>query len=285
MSVTVSPVARRRELGSLLRSLRTRTGLTTEEVAERLGVSRSKISRLENGRRGASSADIARLCELYQVDDEYRSRLAELAVEGKQRAWWQRLNLTYGDYVGLEAEAESISDYALALVPGLLQTPDYARAIVRAGGPALPASIVEERVQARVIRQRLLAAAAGPRFVAVLDESVLHRVVGSPSVMVAQLRQILEMSRLPNVTIRIVPYDAGTVVSGVNKFIILRFALADIPDIVLIEDLTDHQYVDGADDVAVYNTTFQRLLSLSADPVASRAMVLAKVTAYELRIR
>jgi transcriptional regulator with XRE-family HTH domain len=269
----------------MLRSLRTRTGLTTEEVAERLGVSRSKISRLENGRRGASSADIARLCELYQVDDEYRPRLAELAAEGKQRAWWHRLDLTYGDYVGLEAEAKSISDYALALVPGLLQTPDYARAIVRAGGPALPASIVEERVQARVIRQRLLAAAAGPRFVAVLDESVLHRVVGSPSVMVAQLRQILEMSRLPNVTVRIVPYDAGTVVSGVNKFIILRFALADIPDIVLIEDLTDHQYVDGADDVAVYNATFQRLLSLSADPVASRAMVLAKVTAYELRIR
>src|ERR1700752_1159623 len=96
-----SPPELSSELGSMLRSLRADTGFTTEEVAERLGVSRSKISRLENGRRGASNADIARLCELYQVDEEYRLRLTELAAEGKQRAWWQRLNLTYGDYVGL----------------------------------------------------------------------------------------------------------------------------------------------------------------------------------------
>jgi len=269
----------------MLRSLRADTGLTTEEVAERLGVSRSKISRLENGRRGAGKADIARLCELYQVDNEYRLRLTELAAEGKQRAWWQRLNLTYGDYVGLEAEAESISDYGLALVPGLLQTSDYARALVRAGGPALPPKIVEERVQARITRQHLLSSATAPTFVAVLDESVLHRVVGSPSVMLAQLRQLLEISRLPNVTIRIVPFEAGVVLSGVNKFIILRFALTDIPDIVLVEDLTDHRYLEEDDEVEAYNTTFRRLEGLSADPGASRAMILAKATAYEVRIR
>ncbi|HEY6497228.1 MAG TPA: helix-turn-helix transcriptional regulator [Trebonia sp.] len=269
----------------MLRSLRTGTGLTTDEVAERLGVSRSKVSRLENGRRGASKADIARLCELYQVDDEYRLRLTELAAGGKERAWWQRLNLTYGDYVGLEAEAESISDYGLALVPGLLQTPDYARALVRAGGPTLPLSTVEERVQARITRQRLLSAAGAPAFVAVLDESVLHRVVGSPSVMLAQLTQLLEMSQLPNVTIRVVPFDAGVVLSGVNKFIILRFALNDIPGIVLVEDLTDHRYLEEGADVEAYNATFHRLLGMSADPAASRAMILAKSTAYELRTR
>jgi transcriptional regulator with XRE-family HTH domain len=280
-----SPTARRRELGSMLRSLRSDTGFTTEEVAERLGVSRSKISRLENGRRGASKADIARLCELYQVNEEYRLRLTELAAEGKQRAWWQRLNLTYGDYVGLEAEAKSISDYGLALVPGLLQTPDYARALVRAGGPTLPPRIIDERVQARITRQRLLSSAAAPTFVAVLDESVLHRVVGSPRVMLAQLRQLLEISRLPNVTIRIVPFEAGVVLSGVNKFIILRFALTDIPEIVFVEDLTDHRYLEEDDEVEAYNATFQRLTGLSADPDASRAMILAKATAYELRVR
>lgn len=269
----------------MLRSLRTGTGLTTEEVAERLGVSRSKISRLENGRRGASRADIALLCELYQVDDEYRLRLTELAAEGKQRAWWHRLNLTYGDYVGLEAEAESISDYALALVPGVLQTPDYARALVRAGGPALPPRIVEERVQARITRQRLLSSTAAPTFVAVLDESVLHRVVGSPSIMLGQLRQLLEISRLPNVTIRVVPFEVGVVLSGVNKFIILRFALPGIPDIVFLEDLADDRYLDEEDEVEAYNATFRRLVGLSADPGASTAMILAKATAYELRIR
>jgi transcriptional regulator with XRE-family HTH domain len=269
----------------MLRSLRMGIGLTAEDVADRLGFSRSKISRLENGRRGASRADIARLCELYQVDEEHRLRLTELAAEGKQRAWWQRLSLTYGDYVGLEAEADSISDYGLALVPGLLQTPDYARALVRDGGPTLAPRIIEERVQARITRQRLLSSDAAPNFEAVLDESVLHRVVGSPSIMLAQLRQLLEMSQLPNVAIRIVPYDAGVVISGVNKFVILRFALTDIPDVVLIEDLTDHRYLEEPDEVEVYNATFRRLVSLSADPAVSRAMILAKVTAYELRTR
>lgn len=269
----------------MLRSLRADTGLTTEEVAEWLGVSRSKVSRLENGRRGASKADIARLCELYQVDDVRRLRLTELAAGGKERAWWQRLNLTYGDYVGLEAEAESISDYGLALVPGLLQTPDYARALVRGGGLALSPEIVEERVQARITRQRLLSSPAAPTFEAVLDESVLHRVVGSPSVMQAQLTQLLEISKLPNVTIRVVPFDAGLVLSGVNKFIILRFALTDIPDIVFVEDLTVDRYLEEGGEVETYNATFQRLMDMSADPEASRAMILAKTTAYELRTR
>jgi transcriptional regulator with XRE-family HTH domain len=285
MPATESPTARRRELGSMLRSLRADTGLTTEEVAERLGFSRSKVSRLENGRRGVSRADIALLCEFYQVNEERRGRLTELAVEGKQRGWWQRLNLTYGDYVGLEAEAKSISDYGLALVPGLLQTPDYARALVGAGGPALSAKTVEERVHARIIRQRLLSSPEAPHFEAVLDESVLHRVVGSPSIMLAQLRQLLEMTRLPNIAIRVIPYDTGTVLAGVNKFIILRFALADIPDIVLIEDLTGHRYLEEPDDIEAYNTTFHRLVHLSADPAASVAMILSKVTAYELRTR
>jgi transcriptional regulator with XRE-family HTH domain len=285
MAATGSPTARRRELGSLLRSLRADAGLTTGEVAERLGVSRSKVSRLENGRRGASKADIARLCELYQVDDGYRLRLTELAAEGKERAWWQRLDLTYGDYVGLEAEAESISDYGLALVPGLLQTPDYARALVGAGNPALPSRIVGERVQARVTRQRLLRSAAAPEFVAVLDESVLHRVVGSPGVMLAQMRKLLEISQLPNVTIRVVPFEAGVVHSPVNKFIILRFALADIPDIVFVEDLAVDRYLEERDEVEAYRATFQGLLGMSADPDVSRAMILAKSTAYELRTR
>jgi transcriptional regulator with XRE-family HTH domain len=266
----------------MLRSLRASTGLTTEQVAERIGVSRSKISRLENGRRGASKDDITRLCDLYQVDEEGRSRLAELATEGKQRTSWP-LSQQYFDYFGLEAEAESISDYGLAIVPGLLQTSDYARAIVSVGGLALAPTIIEERVQARIARQRLLFSREGPRFEAVLDESVLHRVVGDPAVMVAQLRQLLEMSQLPNVTIRVVPYEAGVVPAGVNKFIILRFALPDIADIVFIEELTGHRYLEEPSEIETYSATFRTLLGLSADPAASMAMILARLTAYEAR--
>jgi transcriptional regulator with XRE-family HTH domain len=284
MPATGSPTARRRELGFMLRSLRVARDLTEEQVAERLGVSRSKVSRLETGKRGASEADIARLCELYQLDEELRSRLAELAVEGRERTWWSR-SLPYADYVGLEAEAESISDYGLAVVPGLLQIPDYARALVQAGDPSLRPKIVEERVQTRMARQDRLLSGAIPRFAAVLDESVLHRVVGSPAVMLAQLRRLLEMAQWPNVSIRVVPYDAGVVPAGVNKFIILRSARPDIADMVLIEDLTAHRYLEAPNDVQTYSTIFQTLTDLSADPAASRAMILAKHTAYESRTR
>jgi hypothetical protein len=145
-------------------------------------------------------------------------------------------------------------------------------------------AIVEERVKARIARQRLLFSGTAPRFEAVLDESVLHRVVGSPTVMLGQLRRLLEMSRLPNVTIRVVPYDAGVVPAGVNKFIILRFALPDIADIVLIEDLIGHRYLEDASDIETYNATFRVLCGLSADPTASVAMILARLTAYEARV-
>lgn len=281
-------MARRRELGSLLRSLRLGTGLTAEQVAERIGVSRSKVSRLENGRRGARQDDIAQLCDLYRATDEQRARLGELAARGKERVWWQSLNLPYADYeyIGLEAEAESISDYGLALVPGLLQTPDYARALVQANAPVLPPRVVEERVQARMARQRLIASNEGPAFVAVLDESVLHRVVGSPLVMLGQLKQLIEMTQLQNVTIQVVPYDAGVVPAGVSKFVILRSSTADIADVVLIEELTgQHRYIKDPGNVEPYNRTFQTLLDLAADPAASTAMILAKLTVYELRTR
>jgi transcriptional regulator with XRE-family HTH domain len=280
MPATGNPTARRRELGFMLRSLRAGSGLTSQQVADQLGVSRWKVSRLENGQRGASAADIARLCDLYQVDEEYRSRLIELAAEGKERGWWPH-SLPDAAYVGLEEEAESISDYGLAVVPGLLQVPDYARALVRAGGPTLLPKVIEERVQTRMTRQDRLLSGSIRNFAAVLDESVLHRVVESPAVMAAQLKRLLEMSQLPNVTIRIVPFDAGVVPAGVNKFIIMRFAEAGAPDMVFIEDLTGRRYLETPNDVETYSTIFQTLTELSANPNISAAMILTKLTAYE----
>jgi hypothetical protein len=135
-------------------------------------------------------------------------------------------------------------------------------------------------------RQRLLSFDQGPSLFAVLDESVLHRVVGNPAVMLGQLKRLAEMAGWPNVTIRVVPYDAGVVPAGVNKFVILRSSLPDIGDIVLIEELTGyHHLIEDPGAVATYNATFRTLASLSADPEASMAMILAKVTVYELRTR
>jgi transcriptional regulator with XRE-family HTH domain len=280
-----SPTARRHELGAALRSLRNSAGLTSEQVAERLGCSPSKISRLENGQRGADHVDILLLCELYRVNGDDRWRLANLAAEGKRRTARPKFSLEHSDYIGLEADAASISDYGLALVPGLLQTPEYARAIVRAGVPTRDSRIIEERVRMRMGRQQLLSSGESPGFEAVLDESVLHRIVANPSVMLAQLQRLLEMSNLRNVTIRVVPYDAGNVPAGVNKFVIMRFTLSSIADVVLIEDLTSHRYLRRPQEVETYSATFRTLANLSASPAASQMMIAAKIKAYESMIR
>jgi transcriptional regulator with XRE-family HTH domain len=266
-------MVRRRELGTILRTLRTQKGWTAEQVAERLLVSPSKISRLEKGQRGASARDIRDLCDLYEVNDEQRQHLTELASEGKKPAWPTGADLPYSRYVRLEAEAASISDYGLGIVPGLLQTAEYAREVVQAAVPRWSPKIVRERVEGRLARQPLLFSDHPPRFEAVMDESVLHRVVGSPAIMHAQLRQLLEMSKRPNITLQVVPYTAGVLPSGNNKFIILRFARPAVPDVVFIEGLTRDYYVEDPDEVEAYNTTFRTLVDMAASPEATREMI------------
>jgi len=272
-----SPTVRRRELGTLLKKLRTAKGFTAEQVAERLLISTSKVSRLETGQRGASDRDINDLSDLYEVDDEQRQHLLELASEGKHRAWWQPLALPYSTYVGLETEANSIRDFGLGIVPGLLQTADYARAIVRAAVPKWGPEVVEQRVQGRLVRQQLLRSENAPRFEAVVDESVLHRVVDSPAVMRAQLEHLLELSELPNVTLRVIPYESGALPAGNNKFIILGFAQPAVSDIVFIEGLTGDLYLEDPRDVETYNVTFQTLVQLAASPDETREIIAATI--------
>jgi transcriptional regulator with XRE-family HTH domain len=280
VQTTSSPIVRRRELGALLKALRTEKGWTAEQVAERLLVSPSKISRLENGHRGASARDIRDLCNLYGVDDDERQRLLELARQGKQRAWWQPLGLPYSTYVGLEDAATSISDYGLGFIPGLLQTADYAHAIVQAAVPRWVPEVVEQRVEARMTRQQLLVRENAPYFEAVVDESVLHRVVGSPAIMRAQLEQLLKLSELPNVTLRVIRYQAGTLPAGNNKFIILSFALPTVSDVVFVEGLTGDLYLDDPRDVEIYNATFRTLLQLSDDADVTREIISSIIPTY-----
>jgi len=264
----------------LLRSLRTEKGWTVDHVADQLHVSSSKVSRLENGLRGVSPADISNLCDLYRVDGEQRQRLTELARASKQRARWQPLGLPYSTYVGLEAEAISISDYGLGVLPGLLQTPHYARAVLRALVPKWVPEVVEQRVAGRMARQQLLFSEHPPRFEAVVDESVVHRVVGSPDIMRAQLQRLLELADLPSVTLRVIPYDSGALPSGNNKFIILRFAQPIVSDVVFIEGLTGDLYLDDPSEVEVYNTTFRTLVHLAANPDETREIISAMITSY-----
>jgi transcriptional regulator with XRE-family HTH domain len=280
-----NPTVRRRELGVLLRALRNDHDWTVDYVAEKLECSPSKVSRMETGHRGASARDIRELCDLYDVDDEQRQHLMTLASEGKQRAWWSPLGLPYSTYVGLEAEADSISDFGLGTLPGLLQTPDYARAVVRAVAPQLPPDVVEQRVNGRIARQQALTSDDPPRFEAVIDESVLRRVVGGPAVMAEQLSRLLEVSGYPNVSLRVIPYEAGALPAVNNKFILLRFDTPAIPDVVFVEGLTGDLYLDDPEDVEEYSMTFSSLLELAASDSETREIIGREFTAYRARSR
>jgi transcriptional regulator with XRE-family HTH domain len=272
-----SPTASRLELGTLLRNLRGDRGWTVQQVAEQLDFSPSKVSRLETGHRGASARDIRDLCDLYEVDAGMRQRLTELAAEGKQRTWMQPLKLPYSRYTDLESSAISIQDYALTLVPGLLQTPDYAREVVQAAVPNWPPDVVAQRVEGRLIRQQLLQTENAPRFEAVLDETVLRRVVGGAAVMRAQMERLLEASYLPAVDLRVISLDAGPLPAANNKFIILRFATPEVPTTVFVETLTTYDYLDDAHDVMLYSQAFRTAMQMATTAGATRDLIEAMI--------
>jgi transcriptional regulator with XRE-family HTH domain len=279
-----SPTVRRRELGARLRALRTDRGWTVEQLAERLQFSPSKVSRLENGRRGVSATDIRDLCDLYNVQGDERQQLIDLAAEGKQRAWWQSHNLPYSHYVGLENAAASIRDYGLGLIPGLLQTSDYGRAALSAFFPQLDAEVIEQRLAGRIERQRLLAQDNGPEFEALLDEAVLHRVGGSHAIMRAQLQHLLDAGEMPRVTIRVLPWEAGILPVSQTKFIILSFREPSVPGVVFIEGtdgLTGNLYLGPGEGLAEYEEVFTAMWSMSATPERSRQMIVAIASSLE----
>jgi transcriptional regulator with XRE-family HTH domain len=276
----------RLELGALLRGLRTGRGWTVQQVAGLLEVSPSKISRLETGQRGASARDVRDLADLYEVDAELRQRLAELAAEGKrQRASWQPLDLPYRRYTDLERNAVSIQDYALGTIPGLLQTADYAREVVRAAAREWTPYEMEQRVEGRLARQQLLSGEDAPRYEVVIDEAVLHRVVGSPAIMHAQMRRLRDASHLPAVDVRVIRFGAGPLPALTNKFIILRFAMPGVEDTVFMEGLTGDLYLDKPQDVEVYQQAFATLSQMALSVDETRDLFEAMIHYYEVQVR
>jgi len=258
-----SPTVRRRELGALLRTLRTEAGMTVEQVAERLLVSSSKISRLETGRRGANARDIRDLCDIYGVTDPARRQhLMDLAHEGRDQAWWQPFDLPYETYVGLEAAAVLISDYEPGVFPALLQTSEYARAIHEGALPRLSQEVMDQRIEARRLRQEVLAREEPPRLAAVIDEAVLYRAVGNPEVMHAQLEKVIEACALPNVDVRILPESAGAHPALNSTFVILDFT-PPVPGMVYVDGLVGQIYLERPQDFERYKKVFERLSELS----------------------
>ncbi len=261
-----SPTVRRRELGALLRALRLKKGLTVEQAAEQLLFSMSKLSRMETGHGVPTLRDIRDLCHLYGVTDEAeRDRLVNLAVEGKRQAWWQSYDLGYATYVGLEAEAIAISAFQSSVVHGLLQTADYARALHESAMPRFGPDRIEMQIEAMLTRQRILTAEDPPRLAVVLDEAVLHRMIGGRRVMAAQLAKLLDMSALPNVDVLVLPFDRGAHPALESNFAILELP-DQAPDVVFVEGLVGSSYLDRTDDLKRYREVFLKLQSIALDP-------------------
>jgi transcriptional regulator with XRE-family HTH domain len=275
-----SPTIRRRELGALLRGLRNENGLTVEQVAERLMCSPSKVSRMETGRGIATPRDIRDLCEIYDVTDEAeRDRMMRLAHEGKQQGWWHSHDLDFGTYVGLEESAVATRYYHSTIIPGLLQTAEYARAVHEAVVPELAPERIDELVEVRMTRQRHLIRDNPPRFTAILDEAALHRVVGGPRVMSGQLDKLLEMCARPNITIQVLPYDLGAHPAMESNFVILELPVP-ASDVVFVEGLIGSVYLDREYDLDRYHSVFERLQAIALNPKETADLLASLCRAY-----
>ncbi|PJE97672.1 transcriptional regulator [Streptomyces carminius] len=270
MASNVNPTVRRRRLGQELRRLRELKGMTAEEVAERLLVSQSKISRLENGRRSISQRDVRDLCGVYEVEDRrIVESLMQMAKESRQQGWWHAFgDIPYSVYIGLETDAASLRVYEPQVVPGLLQTRAYAEAVVAGALPEASAADVEKRVKVRIRRQERIHDTRNPlRLWAVIDEAALRRRVGGRQIMREQLEQLIDFSQLPHVTVQVMPFEMGAH-PGVNgQYAILEFPDAADSTVVYLEGVTSDLYLEKAGDVHSYSVMYEHLRAqaLSAD--------------------
>jgi uncharacterized protein DUF5753/helix-turn-helix protein len=275
------PTVRRMLVGAQLRRLRTEAGITRGQAGEAIRASEWKIHRLENGQVGFKERDVVDLLGLYGLTDP--AEIAEFVIvarEANAPGWWQQ----YGDllpqwfraYVDLESAATLIRTYEGQLVPGLLQTEDYMRAVIGGAHLAESSEEAERRVALRVTRQRLLERPGGPRLWAVVDEAALRRPVGGPEVMRGQLERLIDAAKLPNVTLQILPFAAGAHPAMVSAFSILRFADQELPDIVYLEHLTNAAYLDKRDEVERYLDVMESLC-VASEPPAKTVELLGKL--------
>jgi len=269
------PTVLRMLLGNQLRRLRETAGITPDRAGYEIRASRSKISRMEHGRVSFKERDVADLLTLYNVTDEAeRGHMLTLAQHANSQGWWARYDDVMPDwfetYVGLEQATSLIRSYELQFVPGLFQTEEYARAVTVLGHRAASAAEIERRVSFRLNRQQILTRLdSPPRIWAVIDESALRRPLGGRDVMRDQLRHLIELTELPHVTLQVMPFDRGGHSAAGGSFAILRFAEADLPDIVYIEQLTSALYLDRPEEIDHYREVMNSLSAEAETPADS----------------
>lgn len=277
------PTVLRMMLGAQLRRLRESCGVTREGAGWEIRASESKISRMELGRVGFKERDVADLLTLYGITDpQERDALLHLARDANSPGWWHR----YGDvlpswfqaYLGLEAAAALIRTYELQFVPGLLQTEEYARAVVLLGHSRAASAEIDRRVTLRMRRQQVLHGEDPPQLWAVVDEAALRRPIGGAAVMRQQVSALIEATGLPNVRLQVVPFAAGGHAAAGGAFSILRFDDKELPDVVYIEQLTSALYLDKREDLDYYALAMERLC-VEAEPPERTPELLGRILA------
>lgn len=263
-------------LGLRLRRLREAAGISREAAGDAIRGSAPKISRLELGRVGFKERDVLDLLRLYGVEDPAEhAQFLELARRANTPGWWHQfadlLPSWFGTYVGLEQAASVIRTYECQFVPGLLQTADYAREVVRLAHQ--DRAEVERRVELRLQRQRILDDGTGPMLWAVVDEAVLRRPLATPQLCHAQLTRLIERAEQPNVTLQVAGFGAGGLPAAGGAFTILRFAETDLPDVVYLEQLTSAVYLDRRSDVEQYASVMDRLSAVVSPPHRTRGIL------------
>jgi transcriptional regulator with XRE-family HTH domain len=267
-----SPTVRQRRLARTLRDLREKAGLTIEQVGEKLEVSPSTISRMETANVGVRPLDLIVLLDLYQVTGKHRDELLQIARERRRQPWWVKFkDLPKLDFAALEAEASSILQYSALVVPGLMQTKEYAIDVLKAFQLDQGPDGIEGHLNLRMERQARFFENQ-PQYWLVLDEAVLHRMVGGPKLMCAQLQHLIDVSSQPNVVLQVLPYSAGAHPGMDGEFTILQYREAADPDSVYIENSAGDIYLDATnnpDETKRYQTIFEHLRAAALNRVES----------------
>ncbi|WP_030147409.1 helix-turn-helix domain-containing protein [Streptomyces sp. NRRL S-455] len=280
------PAVRRRKLGAELRTLRTSVGLTSGEAARLVGWHQSKVSRIETGTSGAKPADVRLLLDAYGVaDSQLRELLLVLAGSddgGGRHHWWHAyrgvLPPTYRDFISLESQASAMRTLETTVVPGLLQTPEYARAVTKAAVEGLSEDRLDTLVEVRLARQDVLCADPPLELSAVLDEAVLRREVGGPGVMARQLERLVEAARLPQVRLQVLPFVAGAHIGVTGPFVIFSFARTSDLDVVVLDHLTSSLHLERKEDLRVYTEAFNALQIHALSPEDSLDFIAGTAT-------
>ncbi|WGD42721.1 helix-turn-helix domain-containing protein [Streptomyces cathayae] len=277
-----SPTARRRRLSIELKKLREKSTLTCAQVGQALDWSGSKVNRMETGSGRVQPSDIDALCRFYATSDELREFLKSLAREAKTRGWWQvhgaGVPEWFNIYIGLEQDASTLRQYQCELLPGLMQTAAYARELHTTGAHLSPEDI-DRAVRVRLERQEMLTRPDAPEAWFVVNEGAVRNVIGDRALMREQLERALDSAALPNVTLQVLPFDAGTY-PATGSFTMLGFPAPEDPDLVYRDGITDAVYLEGEHHVREYTKAFDGLRAAALSPQRSAQLIKSVVKEY-----